>query len=243
MHGSSDHLLEVVQEQQEMLVAQEHFQLVAQRLLCRLFDFERLGNGGYNQRGITDGSQVHKKHATSEAVTQFRCDLQSQARFSRAPRPCQGQQPDIFTLAKALGAGFPIGAMLAKERVAAAFGPGDHGSTFGGNPLACAVGNASVNLILGDKLHEAAAEKGAYFLDKLAKLKDACGAIGSVRGRGLMLAVELNAPDAVKVKNAMFDAGCLVGSVGDNILRWLPPLTVTYDEIDEAASILKGVLA
>jgi len=153
-----------------------------------------------------------------------------------------GVEPDIFTLAKALGAGFPIGATLAKERVAAAFGPGDHGSTFGGNPLACEVGNASVNFILKDRLYEAAEEKGAYFMEKLAACKSACDVIKEVRGRGLMIAVEFNAPVAVKLKETMFNAGCLVGSVGDNILRWLPPLTVTYAEIDEAAAIFSAAL-
>ena len=149
-----------------------------------------------------------------------------------------GVEPDIFTLAKALGAGFPIGAMLAKESVAAAFEPGDHGSTFGGNPLACAVGNAAVDLILKDKLYAAAAEKGAYLMGKFNECKDHCSKISVVRGKGLMIAVELNEPVAVQLKEAMFEAGCLVGSVGDKILRWLPPLTVTYGEMDEAAEIL-----
>ena len=153
-----------------------------------------------------------------------------------------GVEPDIFTLAKALGAGFPIGAMLAKERVAAAFEPGDHGSTFGGNPLACEVGAASVNYILNEKLYDAAAEKGAYMKDKFLAVMDANKIICDVRGMGLMVAVELREPVAVKLKNAMFEAGCLVGSVGDTILRWLPPLTVSYGEIDEAAAILETAL-
>ena len=154
-----------------------------------------------------------------------------------------GVEPDIFTLAKALGAGFPIGAMLAKESVAAAFGPGDHGTTFGGNPFACEIGNASVNVILGEKLYEASAEKGAYFMKSLSGLKGSGAAIKEARGMGLMIAVELAKPAAVEVKNALFEAGCLVGSVGDSILRWLPPLTVTYGEIDEAVSLLDKAMA
>ena len=150
-----------------------------------------------------------------------------------------GVEPDIFTLAKALGAGFPIGATLAKERVAAAFEPGDHGSTFGGNPLACEVGNASVGLILKDKLYDAAAEKGSYFMEKLSALKSDCGFYGETRGKGLMIAVEFTEPVAAAIKEAMFEAGCLVGSVGDKIIRLLPPLTVSYGEIDEAAAILR----
>ena len=153
-----------------------------------------------------------------------------------------GVEPDIFTLAKALGAGFPIGAMLAKERAAAAFEPGDHGTTFGGNPLACAVGNASVDYIISENLHVAAAEKGAYLMGKFSESKQSCDKIREVRGKGLMIAVELNEPVAVKLKEAMFAQGCLVGSVGEKILRWLPPLTVTYEEMDEAASILNNAL-
>ena len=150
-----------------------------------------------------------------------------------------GVEPDIFTMAKALGAGFPIGAMLAKERVAAAFEPGDHGTTFGGNPLACAVGVASVNYILNEKLYEAAANKGSYMKTKLMALKDAYDIISETRGIGLMLAVELREPIAIKLKEDLQKAGCLVGSVGDSILRWLPPLTVTHDEIDEAVALLE----
>ena len=148
-----------------------------------------------------------------------------------------GVEPDIFTLAKALGSGFPIGAALAKERVASAFEPGDHGTTFGGNPLACAVGNASVNCILGEKLYEAAAQKGAYFLKRLNEAAKGCAAVAEVRGIGLMAAVEFNAPAAVEVKERMLASGCIAGSVGDKIIRWLPPLTVKYEEIDEAAAI------
>ena len=153
-----------------------------------------------------------------------------------------GVEPDIFTLAKALGAGFPIGATLAKESVAAAFEPGDHGSTFGGNPLACEVANASVDLILKDKLYEAAAQKGDYFLGKLKTYVDGDGMTREVRGRGLMVAAEFEAPVAVKVKEKMLELGCIVGSVGDKIIRFLPPLTVLYEEIDAAVDIFGEAL-
>jgi acetylornithine aminotransferase/acetylornithine/N-succinyldiaminopimelate aminotransferase len=153
-----------------------------------------------------------------------------------------GVEPDIFTLAKALGAGFPIGAMLAKDSVAAAFAPGDHGSTFAGNPLACAVGNAAVGTILRERLHEAAARKGAYLLDKLRALRESHPVICDVRGKGLMVAVEFDEPIAPDVKNRLFEAGCLAGSVGAGVLRFLPPLTVTCREIDEAVSLLAGAI-
>jgi acetylornithine aminotransferase/acetylornithine/N-succinyldiaminopimelate aminotransferase len=153
-----------------------------------------------------------------------------------------GIEPDILTLAKALGAGFPIGAMLAKNSVAEAFAPGDHGSTFAGNPLACSVGNASVGTILRERLHEAAAEKGAYLLEKLGGLKASFPEIRETRGMGLMVAAEFSRPIAVELKNRLLGAGCLVGSVGASVLRLLPPLTVTRGEIDEAVGLLAEAL-
>ena len=153
-----------------------------------------------------------------------------------------GVEPDIFTLAKALGAGFPVGAMLAKEGVAAAFEPGDHGSTYAGNPLACAVVNAALGEIIGGRLHEAAAEKGAYLMGRLRALEPARHKVREVRGLGLMAAVEFEEPAAAEVRNAMRDAGYLVGSVGASVIRMLPPLTVSYAEIDEAVAALAAAI-
>ena len=155
-----------------------------------------------------------------------------------------GIEPDIFTLAKALGSGFPIGAALARDEVAAAFGVGDHGSTFAGNPLACAVACASVNTILNDGLPQAAMEKGQYFRDKLAKVSEKhTGKIKEVRGLGLMIGVQLGLPKAVKVKNLLFESGFIVGSVGADILRILPPLIVEYSQIDKLLSAFDDALA
>ena len=155
-----------------------------------------------------------------------------------------GIEPDIFTVAKALGSGFPIGAMLAKREVADAFSVGDHGSTYAGNPLACSVAYASVNFIINEDLSRAATEKGAYLRDMLNQLSDKyVGVIKEVRGLGLMIGVHLNIPEAVKMKNMLFDNGYIVGSIGSDILRIVPPLIVENRHIDKLIKAMDSVLA
>lgn len=141
-----------------------------------------------------------------------------------------GVKPDIFTLAKALGGGVPIGAACAKEDVAAAFAPGDHGTTFGGNPLACAAGLAVLSTIQEEGLLENASQVGGYFKQELeAKLGDA---VTEIRGKGLMIGIELKAPVAAQIKSRLFEEGYLVGNVGANTLRVLPPLILTQKQVD-----------
>ncbi|NLX64963.1 MAG: aspartate aminotransferase family protein [Clostridiaceae bacterium] len=153
-----------------------------------------------------------------------------------------GVEPDIFTLAKALGGGFPIGALCAKEPVASAFEPGDHGSTFGGNPLACSAGYAALSTIINDRLYENSAVMGDYFIGKLNGLKEKYGIIKEVRGKGLMIGVEFFQPKAVEVKLKCLESGYLIGSVGDNIIRMLPPLIITKEDIDGFIAALDGIL-
>lgn len=143
-----------------------------------------------------------------------------------------GVEPDIFTLAKALAGGFPIGALCAKDYVAKAFSPGDHGSTFGGNPLACAAGCAVLSTIINEKLSNNAAEVGEYFFGKMALLKEKYPVIEEVRGMGLMIGIQFNKPIAKEFNKMMFGKKYLLGTVGDNILRVLPPLIVTREDFD-----------
>ena len=134
-----------------------------------------------------------------------------------------GIEPDIFTLAKALGGGFPIGAVCAKEHVAAAFEPGDHGSTFGGNPLACSAGLAVMDALLKDNLIENSEKMGNYFIKALSDLSKKYDFIKEVRGKGLMLGIQLSIEKAAEIREKCFDRGYLIGNVGNNILRLLPP--------------------
>lgn len=151
-------------------------------------------------------------------------------------------EPDIFTLAKALGGGVPIGALLAKQFVAVAFEPGDHGSTFGGNPLACAAGIAAMDVIINDGLVENSDKMGSYFKQKLLKLAEKFSFIKEVRGRGLMIGIEFTNGKAAQIKDRCFDKGYLVGSVGANVLRLLPPLIITKQDIDDMIITLDSIL-
>jgi len=152
-----------------------------------------------------------------------------------------GVIPDIVTLAKGLGGGVPIGAVLAKEAVAAAFHPGDHGSTFGGNPLSCAASLAVLRTILEDGLLEHVATTGEYLLRRLRELQERSQVVLDVRGIGLMVAVEL-AVDAAPVVEACMTRGLLVNPVQPKVLRLVPPLIVTREDVDEAVEILGAVL-
>ncbi|HEV2475878.1 MAG TPA: aminotransferase class III-fold pyridoxal phosphate-dependent enzyme, partial [Candidatus Dormibacteraeota bacterium] len=144
--------------------------------------------------------------------------------------------PDVMTLAKGLGGGVPIGACLANPR-ADVFEPGDHGSTFGGNPLACAVASTVLAVIDRDGLVGHAAEMGDVLHASLQDL----GA-KQVRGVGLMQAFEFEEPKAKRFQNACLDAGLVVNAVDDNSVRLVPPLINTAEEIERAHDIMKKSL-
>lgn len=151
--------------------------------------------------------------------------------------------PDIVTMAKAIAGGVPMGAMLAKDDVAAAFAPGDHASTFGGNPLAAHTACAVADIIFNEDFLADVREKGAYFADRLAECVDGKKVL-EVRGRGLMLGLLL--ADDIKpgdVVSAAAKAGLLICTAGKQVLRFVPPLVITKDEIDRVIDILKKVLA
>ncbi|MBS3976404.1 MAG: acetylornithine transaminase [Syntrophomonadaceae bacterium] len=152
-----------------------------------------------------------------------------------------GIVPDILTLAKALGGGVPIGALLATESVAAAFQPGDHASTFGGNPLAAAAGVAALSTILEEGLAKRAGEAGQYLKEKLAEIQSAVQGIKEVRGMGLLLGIELDREVAPIIARC-HEKGLLLSSAGPQVLRLLPPLNVTGAEIDQAMNLLTDAL-
>lgn len=154
-----------------------------------------------------------------------------------------GVAPDIMTLAKGLGSGFPIGAMLATERAAAAFTPGSHGTTQGGNPLACAVGLATLETLLDDGyILENCRRMGERLVNGLGALAPRHASVAEVRGLGLLVGLVLSVP-ARPVATACLERGLLVIPTADTVLRFVPPLTVTQDEIDRAVSIVDAALA
>jgi acetylornithine aminotransferase/acetylornithine/N-succinyldiaminopimelate aminotransferase len=153
-----------------------------------------------------------------------------------------GVEPDILTLAKALAGGVPIGAMLAKETVAASLVPGSHASTFGGTPFVSAVAHAVVNAIVQEDLPGHAARVGKYFLDRLAGLKDTHPLVTAIRGKGLLLGLEVSVPARTVVSGCM-ERGLLVLTAGDNVVRFVPPLIVGEADVDHALRILDEVLS
>ncbi|MDY0357201.1 MAG: aspartate aminotransferase family protein [Sedimentisphaerales bacterium] len=151
-------------------------------------------------------------------------------------------EPDIITMAKALGGGVAIGAMMAKPEIAATLVPGKHASTFGGNCLACAAAVATIEAIEEDNLLQAAAEIGQYAQDKLRSLKDKHAIIDHVRGIGMMIGIQLTRPGAAIVA-ACLEKGLRINCTHDTVIRFMPPMTATRGQIDEAIDIFDSVLS
>lgn len=157
---------------------------------------------------------------------------------------CQqfGVKPDIVTLAKGLAGGVPIGAFMTTDKVANAFHAGDHGSTFGGNPLACAAACVVLDALIDGNLMENAKEIGAYLQSKFEEYKAKYpNLIKEVRGRGLILGMELTRPGR-EIANECLDYGAIINCTAGNVLRFVPPLNITKAHVDELISVLDKVL-
>ncbi|WP_174727801.1 ornithine--oxo-acid transaminase [Mesobacillus harenae] len=149
--------------------------------------------------------------------------------------------PDMYILGKALGGGvFPISCVVANKEVLSVFNPGSHGSTFGGNPMACAVSIAALDVLVDEKLAERSLELGNYFMNKLKEINNPL--IKDVRGRGLFIGVELNEP-ARKYCEALKGKGLLCKETHDTVIRFAPPLVITKEELDWAIERIQQVLA
>jgi len=148
-------------------------------------------------------------------------------------------KPDIIMLAKGLANGIPIGATIAKEEIASSFKSGDHGSTFGGNPVACAAANFTVDYIIKNKLIENAEKQGEYFINKIKSLKNKN--IKEIRGKGLMIGIQIKG-DAKEIVKKCNEKGLLINSPEEKILRLLPPLIINKTIIDNSIEILGNVL-
>jgi acetylornithine/N-succinyldiaminopimelate aminotransferase len=153
-----------------------------------------------------------------------------------------GIEPDIMTLAKALANGLPIGAMLARETIAAAFGPGSHASTFGGTPIVTAAALEVCKILVEEQVIENGKAAGSYFKEKLLELKDRHAIIEDVRGLGLLLGMKLKINGAPLVKQCMQN-GFLINCIQDRILRFIPPLIISEEEIDRLVECLDGIFA
>jgi acetylornithine/N-succinyldiaminopimelate aminotransferase len=150
----------------------------------------------------------------------------------------EGVKPDVITLAKGIGGGLPLGATIAYGKAAHLLQPGDHGTTFGGNPIACAAANAVLDVIEGKKLMQAA----KMFEKKIKKSLSGTPGVSVVRGRGLLLGIELTTPIAKKIASSMLDAGVVVNAANDQTIRIAPPLIVTASQIDKFILTFKKVM-
>jgi len=152
----------------------------------------------------------------------------------------EGIEPDMVIIGKALSGGFyPVSAVLSSKEVLGVFKPGDHGSTFGGNPLACAIARASLRALVDEKMVERSAELGLYFLGRLQEIKSPC--LKQVRGLGLWIGVEMTGaarPYCERLK----EEGILCKETHEHVIRFAPPLVITKDEIDWAVERIKKVI-
>ena len=154
-----------------------------------------------------------------------------------------GVQGDIVTMAKGIADGFPMGACLARGSAATTLVPGDHGSTFAGQPLACAASLATLDVMEEERLMERAAEVGGYFKSRLQELQKALpDRIKEVRGRGLMVGLQLSTPDAKAVQKYLMEAGIVINATSDSVLRFVPPLIVTPADCDRVVATIEQAL-
>jgi acetylornithine/succinyldiaminopimelate/putrescine aminotransferase len=153
-----------------------------------------------------------------------------------------GITPDIMSTAKGLANGLPIGAVLATDQVSSAFGPGDHGTTFGGGPVPCAAALATMEVLTKGGLIHNAASAGENLRQRLRELQARLPVVTEVRGLGLMLAIQLEAPVAERVALDCLERGLVINDIGLHILRFLPPLLISQEQIDELITVLEELL-
>lgn len=150
-------------------------------------------------------------------------------------------EPDIITTAKGLGSGFPVGAMIGKAFLRDSFTAGVHGSTFGGNPLAMAAAKATLEIIFQPEFLQEVQEKGTYFLQQLQEALNGIELVKEVRGLGLLVGIECH-EDITQLIPAIHENGLLVLTAGPNVIRLLPPLVVTKEELDTAVTVIKQTI-
>lgn len=152
-----------------------------------------------------------------------------------------GISPDVITLAKGLGNGLPVGAMIAKEKYRDVFGPGSHGTTFGGNPLAMAAAKAVLQTVLQDEFLTSVEEKGEYLLQQLNETIGTHPKVKEIRGKGFMIGIVYE-DEVANLINQLIERGLFTLSAGANVIRLLPPLIATKEDIDQAVSLIADVL-
>jgi len=189
---------------------------------------------------LKTAAELCQAHGALLICDEIQCGLGRTGRFFAFTK--FGLQPDIVVVAKPLAAGLPLAAILAREEVAQAFSPGMHGTTFGGGPLQCRLALKVLEILERPGFLAHVNEVGAYFRHKLEKMCANLPVFKEIRGDGLMLAVELLVPGKSVVRQAL-EAGLILNCTQENVLRFLPPLTLEKQHVDEAIEILRPVLA
>jgi acetylornithine/N-succinyldiaminopimelate aminotransferase len=216
--------------------------LLRQHKFAAIFVEPLQGEGGVNQASsefLQFLRKIATKHQCALVFDEVQCGM------GRTGTLWNYQQhkvvPDILTLAKPLGGGLPLGAVVTREDIALCIKPGDHGTTFGGNPVACALGIATLSTVADRKFLAAVRKKSALLISELGKLKERFPAIEQVLGSGLLVGVRMK-DDPGAIIAACRNAGLLLIKAGHNTVRFIPPLTVKESEIRKAVAIFKKVL-
>src|SRR5579864_929793 len=201
------------------------------------------GEGGVvpvDERFLRTAQELCRSHDALYIADEIQCGLGRTGRFFAFQK--FGLQPDVVVVAKPLAAGLPLAAIIAREGVAQAFSPGMHGTTFGGGPLQCRLGLKVLEILERPGFLEHVREIGAYFRRQLESLKQELPVIQTVRGDGLILAIELAVPGKDVVRQAL-EAGFLINCTQEKVLRFLPPLIIERQHVDELIAGLRPILA
>ncbi len=209
---------------------------------CAVFLETVQGEGGIfecSTEFLREARDLCTKHKAALVLDEIQCGLGRTGEIFAYKH--HNVTPDILTLAKPIAGGVPLGAILVNDEIAAALGTGKHGTTFGGGPLACRVALEFLSVLEDDKLLEHNQKVGAYFHGELTNLRDKFDIVKEVRGRGLMLALDLNVPSRPYVDAAMAE-GVLFNSTHDTVIRMLPPFIIEEKHADKAVKVLKKLL-
>jgi acetylornithine/N-succinyldiaminopimelate aminotransferase len=211
--------------------------------VCALIIEPLQGEGGIHacsEEFLVAARQLCDRHRTLLIFDEIQCGIGRTGRFFYYEK--FNLRPDILTLAKPLGLGLPLGALLTTDQVAPTFGPGDHGTTFGGGPLACRLGFEFIKIMEEENLLAEIRDKGAYFKSKLLALKEKYAFVTDVRGEGLMLGMQLDFPGR-DIVNRCLEAGFVINVTSENVLRLLPPYVISKKEISRFIKALDRIFS
>jgi acetylornithine aminotransferase/acetylornithine/N-succinyldiaminopimelate aminotransferase len=195
---------------------------------------------GIEESFLQAASELCREHGALLICDEIQCGMGRTGRFFAFTK--SGIKPDLVVIAKPLAAGLPLAAILAREGVAQAFAPGMHGTTFGGGPLQCRLGLKVLEILSRPGFLDHVAEIGAYFREQLEKLKADLPVIEQIRGEGLIVGAVLRVPGKWVVRQAL-EAGLILNCTQEKVLRFLPPLIIQKQHVDEAIGILRPILA